>query len=1115
MNTYWTCNEKGYLFSWSIECPQWTDIKAELDMLTAEGKAEWTGKGYLIPHEAAAAFNREERELLTLPDVYPYQMAVLPNKTMRDADFRIRIEFRDFADRPFMNPQVTGSCICLYGDAYYMFDSMQFELIRLANVCHADTDGMKTAGEIIAYNLRCIAKIKDYAGVLRADVDETFKQYHIISPEYLSISIEESKNPKDAEKPYYAVPLLLNEEGCRYGEDVQNQFREQFVEKLHPDLHYHQRNKETKQRTDFVFSKEQKEGLEQVKRKGHMNREEARQLILSPEKFFPLRIFLFDRDDYSRRVIGYGTFLSKIYPYLKGLEGSWLPEEGESTFSFAAKEANGTVDELEITPENAGDIAEKIKKVMIQGPRSAIHTIQYDNRTILVTRALVKKVNAALKEAGNSTIEYPVKALGQVGEGKKNLISERNEERANYQVTAESLQKKREEQRRKSISIDCLLGNLLGIRSEISLYDYQKKGVQWMLKNWLDGYNGVLLADDMGLGKTLQVLAFLSQVKEAFGKRDMPSVLIVAPVALLNNWMEEYAKFVKNGIFADIVKLAGNHFKQKYPLRRHGKDVYYDFSAIASNHIVLTTYETLRGYDTSFGRLMWSVLVLDEAQKIKNPGAGVTNAVKSMTYQFGLAVTGTPVENAWLDLWSIMDFVDPGKLEGMKEFREYFQNRLKFIRKDPEAIRKLGEELERRLAPLFLRRHKADCLEGMPEKFIIPQMVPMTKEQKNQYEQVMEKGRKVKGQKGAMLKVIAALRDVSLCPYLVTEEEKSIAARTPEEFFGSSGRLKALLQILMNIKVKNEKVLLFITSRKMQRLVKGFLEKIFQIHIPTPINGEMSGEKRLAVVKEFNQAQGFGILILSAEAGGVGLNIIGANNVIHLSRCWNPAKEDQATDRAYRIGQKKPVHVYLPMSIWDLDKKGASFDEKMEELLEFKRTLSKSAIFPAGEFEEDCLDLYKNLFDDPRNAENSSRGGVKREYWTGSKIKNVKGRVLEEVVAGIYDRIDGYHTELTPVTNDYGGDVIVYKNRDRTEGMLIQCKRRPPEERLGLQAVQEVFAALPKYQKSLGCRLKGVVVTNAAGFTDNAKELAAADGVQLIDGVLLEKMLERYPVPIV
>lgn len=214
------------------------------------------------------------------------------------------------------------------------------------------------------------------------------------------------------------------------------------------------------------------------------------------------------------------------------------------------------------------------------------------------------------------------------------------------------------------------------LKPEIELFEHQKEGIAWMYKQWCDGYKGVLLADDMGLGKTMQTLAFIAGVKKQFpAKLDAP-VLIVAPVALLRNWKEEVFKFIPQGIFSDVVEL---HSTGLQNFKENGKLKLTNFAEAYKDCIVQTTYETLRSCQLEFGKVPWSIVIVDEAQKIKNPSASQTQALKGMKYDFAICLSGTPVENSWIDLWSIMDFVQPGKLGSFSWFNDNYQKNLRLI----------------------------------------------------------------------------------------------------------------------------------------------------------------------------------------------------------------------------------------------------------------------------------------------------------------------------------------------------------------------------------------------------------------------------------------------------
>ena len=212
-----------------------------------------------------------------------------------------------------------------------------------------------------------------------------------------------------------------------------------------------------------------------------------------------------------------------------------------------------------------------------------------------------------------------------------------------------------------------------------------------------------------------------------------------------------------------------------------------------------------------------------------------------------------------------------------------------------------------------------------------------------------------------MLQAIARLRDISLCPFLGREKTKNYPLGDPDLFFGSSARLMRTRKILDEVRAKGEKALIFVESRTLQLLLRTFLEKAYGVQVQPPINGTTQAVARQKMVDQFNGAPGFQVLLLSPEAAGVGLNITGANHVIHLSRCWNPAKEDQATDRAYRIGQKKAVTVYLPMAVDTDFPEEASFDLNLDALLQYKRDLSRSALYPTEASEENAMAILKRI----------------------------------------------------------------------------------------------------------------------------------------------------------
>lgn len=480
---------------------------------------------------------------------------------------------------------------------------------------------------------------------------------------------------------------------------------------------------------------------------------------------------------------------------------------------------------------------------------------------------------------------------------------------------------------------------------DATLFPYQQKGVQWLQQSWNEGKRGVLLADDMGLGKTMQTLVFLAWIRQLQedNKLDKKPLMIVGPTGLLKNWQAEHAKWLQEPGLGELIEGYGPNFAR---LKKLGHRQCVD-RCKASNWL-LTTYDSLAINEAIFREIDWQVIVFDECQAIKNPSAFRTEMAKAMDAQFTITVTGTPVENRLSDLWCITDTAYPGLLGKYKEFREIYE-------KNSNNYQKLTKLLTEHAPPPFMvRRMKEDHLDALPKKTEIVREEQMPDKQLEGYLKVTEGVNA--GYRGKSMIIIQHLRGASLCPHLAPNI-------SDDQFINSSARLIALRKILDEIKERNEKVLIFLESRKLQEKLLPVLQRIYHLdRQPLLINGTMTGAVRQQKVDEFQQmAKGFFIMVISPKAGGTGLTLTEANNVIHLERWWNPAVEDQCSDRVYRIGQEKEVRVYLPLAVHpQLDKKfGGGFDRTLHKLLTDKRTLSRQVIIPTAFNNKDHQQLFK------------------------------------------------------------------------------------------------------------------------------------------------------------
>lgn len=485
----------------------------------------------------------------------------------------------------------------------------------------------------------------------------------------------------------------------------------------------------------------------------------------------------------------------------------------------------------------------------------------------------------------------------------------------------------------------------------VSLLPHQKEGLAWLQNLWKLSAEGkcagALLADDMGVGKTLQTLSLIVRAREI--DPDSPPALVVAPVSLLKNWATEIERFFKPGSVRHLILDSSYGSRWRVPkealpaeAREKGITNLLLDGWRSDAQVVITNYETLRNFQFSICREPWSIVVFDEAQKIKNPEAISTRAAKVVKARFRVVCTGTPVENSLTDLWCLFDTaVQPGLLGAANEFARSFERPIQ--RGNPEGRRELINELRRRINPQVLRRLKEDISDELPEKRFDTacRNIAMTPKQHEAYLNLLAAHKE--GRAGSALQVLPQLNKICSDFSVLSDEERH--RETAEQLASCNAKFAWLLDTLDRIREKQEKALIFANLRNVQRHLSRHIRERYGIHVDiingeTPV-GSRQGDDRQSMIDDFSRRPGFQVLILSPIAGGVGLNIQAANHVIHYLRHWNPAKEDQATDRAYRIGQNKPVTVYTPI----VRGKGfRSFDEGLDELLEAKRSLAKDML---------------------------------------------------------------------------------------------------------------------------------------------------------------------------
>lgn len=451
---------------------------------------------------------------------------------------------------------------------------------------------------------------------------------------------------------------------------------------------------------------------------------------------------------------------------------------------------------------------------------------------------------------------------------------------------------------------------------QAQLRPYQARGYSWLVKN-LDLGIGSLIADDMGLGKTIQVIASMLHLKNK-GELSRKKIMVVVPASLIANWKREIARFAP-GLTSCVY---------------HG--AYRSIPDASMFDVLITSYGTFARDCGKLASIPFRLLVVDEAQAVKNPETKQTRAIRGFPADQVVAMSGTPVENRLMELWSIFSCVQPGILGTASEFSEAFAEPIE-SEHDPIA----AEDLKKLTAPFMIRRMKTDkaIISDLPEKNVMDVLISMTKQQAVLYGQALnrelEEIKKAEAEEpkggakksAAVLSLISSLKQICNSPSQFLKTDSS----SPD-----SGKAVRLLELLEELRANKRRTLVFTQYRETGERLQNWIESRFGFR-PDFLNGSTTVAARQKMVDSFQSSQGAACMIISLKAGGTGLNLTAASAVIHYDLWWNPAVESQATDRAYRIGQKNNVLVYRFVT-------EGTFEEKINKMLEDKRSLAESTI---------------------------------------------------------------------------------------------------------------------------------------------------------------------------
>lgn len=459
------------------------------------------------------------------------------------------------------------------------------------------------------------------------------------------------------------------------------------------------------------------------------------------------------------------------------------------------------------------------------------------------------------------------------------------------------------------------------------LRPYQQVGLKWLWTNVSKGF-GACMADDMGLGKTIQVISLILKMKEE-GTLTKP-VLVICPTTLMGNWMKELQMFAPS---LDAVVYHG---------AERNLDVKHD--------VIMTTYAIMRIDVEELKKHNWGMIIVDEAQNIKNPDTAQTLAIKMLKSDVKIAMTGTPVENRLTELWSIFDFINKGYLGSLKDFQKSYAIPIERFKETSRAAK-----LKMSVSPFVLRRLKTDkhVITDLPEKMVLNEYCYLSKPQAVLYEKTLnEMMDKISGftginRRGNIFKLITALKQICNHPYQFLK-----SGEMGKEL---SGKMEKCISTVQTILDNNEKTLIFTQYKEMGDILTKVIADECNTE-PLFFHGSLTVPQREELINKFQNDDNTKIMILSLKAGGTGLNLTSATNVIHYDLWWNPAVEDQATDRTYRIGQDKNVMVHRMITL-------GTFEEKIDEMLKSKKELADLAVYEGEKIitelsDEEIYDIF-------------------------------------------------------------------------------------------------------------------------------------------------------------
>jgi len=935
---FWLEDPKGVVLQierWGevqVQTPRGPGSVAHLLALLDDEEAhlDVSGTQVLLGMPLVAALDAPGLQRLGLPDPAPYRLEVRGRGLLSNPDFRIEYRLLTTQGRAVLGMKRTGALLTVGTRQYSLLEPL-YSLI-----CDFDAFNSTPPQDIDSRFLRwsnLSQRLPD-----DALVDEHLRTMHIVRADAFTLDLSDSGDILPV--PLAKTNVLPEAEHAQETTSdsthpllppaAQRSFTTRFLRMPKAQVRYALEGS-----WYLVLSPPLQKAWEVVKEYQYRPIEERRAFFSNPQAVLKDRLGdllgeaelenLFQETPHflSKRIQYLGEWRPKACVYVMPSRQPWLPPE-ETRIAIPLPDRV-----IEVTVKDIPELIQTIRQAAHQGKDQVVHggqSIPVTDQTIEAFERVLKPKGQDNSNDSHTEAHLPASRLVPIILDNINALE--------YQAVDRQT-------RGKAGGQPALL--------QASLYEHQRQGLKWLQEHWATGSPGALLADDMGLGKTLQALAFLAWVQERMESGAYPRrpFLVVAPTGLLKNWEGEAQRHLASPGLGPPMRLYGTNLKNLVRMT-HLEQI----QELNAADWALTTYETLRDRISLFLGVHWGVVIFDEAQKIKNPSVRMTEMAKSLQTDLTISMTGTPVENRLADLWSIIDVTTPGFLGSLNEFYQKYE---KPAQNDPSKATSLSQLLTQGTnPPIMLRRLKEDHLKGLPKKEEVVLEESMGSEQAAAYQEVISRAVAAQRNRGTMLEALHGMRNVSLFARAIGPSGLTDAD------IEASARLRAMVKILDEIAAKKEKALVFIDRLELQEALIPYLQQRYRLpRPPLRISGEVSGQRRQSRVDEFQSGDPdqFNVMILSPKAGGVGLTLTAANHVIHLTRWWNPAVEDQCSDRAYRIGQTKTVWIYYPMAIHPQYGQH-SFDRNLHELLNSKRQLSQNALAPPTASPQEIEQLF-------------------------------------------------------------------------------------------------------------------------------------------------------------